>query len=300
MTRQPPAFTSVVVLALAACGESGTRTVVYEEPPPACHEGTAGCPCEPDNTCDAGLVCTTGWCTPSGCTTGALDCACYPNATCDAHEGTPMTCESGICQLTETPADGTIGGSCASSPCADGLVCDDGRCDDPTCPLGALGCACAAFGACDPLDGRAVPCVDGRCRLPATCDPGTVGCACGEGDACAGGLACQDGLCRASSRLTLVVAPVAAEACDVLLTEPAAFRVSTVAFEAHVQGETLQRSPAVALAFITRAPGSLGRAATIDLTPIAGPAPLARPTITRAVCYDALGRPLADTAVTFD
>lgn len=289
----------LLALALAACGDAGKRTVVYEEPPAPCFEGTSGCPCEPDNTCDAGLACVQGYCTVATCTPGALACPCYGNGTCDAHDDTPMTCSSGICRLTVSPPDGELGGSCATTPCAEGLVCDDDQCDDPACPLGALGCACAAFGACDALDGRPVPCVDGRCRLT-SCTPGTLGCACGEGDDCDGGLACADGLCRASSGLTLVVSPTAAEACDVLLTEPPSLRIARVAFEAHVQGETLHRSPALALAFITREPGSLGRAATIDLEPTSGPALLTPPTISRAVCYDALGRPLPDTAVRFD
>jgi len=293
-----PLASSILPVLLFACGDNGgTRTVIYEEPPAPCLEGTASCPCKPDNACGAGLACTLGYCAPATCTRGALDCACYPNGTCDAHDDVPMTCAAGTCRVTETAPDGELGGSCAVTPCATGLVCEDDRCDDPSCPLGALGCTCGPYGQCAAVEGQAVACTDGRCRL-GSCTPGALGCSCDNGT-CQSGLECANDLCRQGTGLVIHVRATAAEACDVLLRETGGTetgrRIADIRFEAHVQGEYLHRSPDLALSFISRAPGALGRAVSLRVT-TAG----ARPTIARATCYDALGKPLTDAQVTLE
>jgi hypothetical protein len=213
-----------------------------------------------------------------------------------------MTCDAGTCRVTEAPPDGALGGSCATTACAEGLVCQADRCDDPSCPLGSIGCGCGPFGQCAPLDGRALACVDGKCQIGA-CAAGTLGCACDNGT-CQDQLTCDGDLCRPGAGLALRVSDPAAQACDVLLTEPGdgARRVSEVTFEAHVQGEYLHRSPELALAFISRAPGALGRAVSLRVSAPSGADAwsAALPIVSRAVCYDALGRPLPDAHVTVE
>lgn len=59
-----------------------------------CSEGTSGCVCYGNGTCDAGLECSENVCVPEGCDEGSLDCNCYGNGTCDAG----LECMDGVCK----------------------------------------------------------------------------------------------------------------------------------------------------------------------------------------------------------
>jgi hypothetical protein len=82
-------------------GESDTGT--------PCPEGSPGCPCYGNSSCDGELVCTGGYCLDPDCTEGTENCPCYPNSTCNGD----LVCEpSGICK----PPAGTDGGTTTDDP----------------------------------------------------------------------------------------------------------------------------------------------------------------------------------------
>ncbi len=49
-----------------------------------CPEGSSGCPCYGNGTCDSALECVDGACLDPGCVEGTEDCPCYANGTCNA------------------------------------------------------------------------------------------------------------------------------------------------------------------------------------------------------------------------
>ncbi len=92
------------LLAIAAC--LGLALSCFADPVPSdtgsgetgetCPEGSAGCPCYPNSTCDAELECMNGTCFDPGCDEGTEDCPCYPNGTCN--EGLECT-DDNSCKL---------------------------------------------------------------------------------------------------------------------------------------------------------------------------------------------------------
>lgn len=130
-TSSPPAGDEV--------GETSTQTSESG----ACPDGSAGCPCYGNSTCDADLVCSpAGICQPEDCPEGTQGCPCYGNASCnaglecsDANVCEPTSSESSTTDTdtstdttsttdttTETSDSETTGGD----PCAElplGMVC---------------------------------------------------------------------------------------------------------------------------------------------------------------------------------
>ena len=68
-------------------------------PDMGCVQGSEGCDCYDDDTCDAQLTCSAGVCEPIACTPGEIGCICTDAGECD----TPATCEGNICVA---PSDG--------------------------------------------------------------------------------------------------------------------------------------------------------------------------------------------------
>ncbi|MBT9558773.1 MAG: hypothetical protein IV100_22265 [Myxococcales bacterium] len=192
--------------------EAGACTTV------GCPEGSNGCACYPNDTCDSGL-CREGLC--QACSEGADGCPCYPNDTCDAGECVSGTCyacppgrvdcpcDGGTCTegrcvegTCAACSDGLVGCECSTGACTEGL-CISGRCEP--CVDGVVGCDCTAAGTC--TDGR---CDDGQC---VACDDGVVGCPCAAEDACPGAR-CVTGECVACADGLLGCPCGAAGACD--------------------------------------------------------------------------------------
>ena len=73
-------------------GETGT-----------CSEGSMGCDCYGNGTCDVGLTCSQSVCVPEGCDEGSLDCNCYGNQSCD----TGLMCTDGVCRPEDSGETGT-------------------------------------------------------------------------------------------------------------------------------------------------------------------------------------------------
>ena len=78
----------------AACFESGSEV--------ECPQGSSGCSCRDDGSCNASLVCNAdGNCIDPDCVDGTQACPCYGNGSCDPG----LTCTNNICQ----PGAGSTG-----------------------------------------------------------------------------------------------------------------------------------------------------------------------------------------------
>lgn len=167
-------------------GATCTEGVCQPADEPPCPEGSAGCPCYANGTCDEG-VCAGGVCPEEDpCPEGSTGCPCYANGTCD--EG---ACVDAVCVADEPCPDGEAGCPCrpeggAEPPCDGGLRCGaEQLCE--ACPVGERGCACAEGALCAP---------GLRCGEAEVCEPcpsGELDCVCGEGDVCGEGLRCTPG-----------------------------------------------------------------------------------------------------------
>jgi hypothetical protein len=152
----------------------------------ACPDGSAGCACYGNDTCDAELECIGGTCKLPECVPGSLNCDCYEGVCL-----TGLLCMEGVCK----PEDAMMG--CESVADCDGNLCTQG---DALCE-----------GACQPG-------VEVQCPLGATCDQGSGSCQCGAGSKpcgntcipetqccmdsdCGGGSTCQDGFCTCEGGL---------------------------------------------------------------------------------------------------
>lgn len=156
--------------------QSGTNTTASsssETGEGACPDGSAGCDCYGNNTCDAELLCEDGTCKLPECVSGSLNCDCYQGECF-----TGLVCVDGTCK----PEDAMPG--CES-------VAD---CDDNLCTQGDQTC-----------EGTCVAGVEVQCPLEATCDPSAGSCLCGAGtkpcgDACIPDTqCCDDSECGAAS-----------------------------------------------------------------------------------------------------
>src|SRR5262245_33961470 len=63
----------------------------------ACPDGSAGCDCYGNNTCDGELVCEDGTCKLEECVAGSLNCDCYQG---ECFAG--LTCQDDICKPENT------------------------------------------------------------------------------------------------------------------------------------------------------------------------------------------------------
>lgn len=150
---------------------------------PICPMGSAGCDCR-GGVCDGELVCEEGTCRAApGCAPGSLGCDCRGNGTCDGS----LACEAGLCVEAMACDQGAEGCACyGNGTCNAGLRCADDLC--LACPSGSLGCGCYGNGTCD--DG--LRCAGEAC---VACPPGSDGCACYGNGTCDEGLVCGDGRC---------------------------------------------------------------------------------------------------------
>lgn len=266
--------------------------------------GTAGAPCVSSQDCETPLLCDVGYCVPLSCQRGTNSCACHVDGTCDPIGISPMSCRANICRPSEEPPDGEYGAACSADlPChgvtrGNDLDCIDGRCEQPGCPAGVVGCGCGPYGWCDPFEEQPVRCnLAERCALGG-CVPGTVGCACGAG--CDTGLACTYGVCRRRShRVEISVDNPLVRACDLVVRQgPDSRRDRPVrpVFATGVLGESVQRLPKIALSFIRRQnqafDGAVARLETDHEVTQPGAY-----SVSKVSCYDHLGLPVATPAI---
>lgn len=125
-----------------------------------CPEGSQGCACYANNTCDGALTCEANVCVESTCPQGSESCLCYGNDTCDGE----LTCELGRCRVpeenpnntmmceptrTECPDDacGMVDNGCGEMLDCGACACTDGVPSSPTCGFCGLGVASCEEGA---------------------------------------------------------------------------------------------------------------------------------------------------------
>lgn len=161
-------------------------------------------PCTVQSDCNTDQICTNEGCAPKGCR-GDYDCQtgwrCYRGADvsyCAPDDGTPPT---PIDPGTTPPGDGgttqtpdmtpgttpnpTPGLECsASTPCASGQTCTNGRCYNTSTPSASCGVLewsqCTSAAGC----GEGRQCVAGQCLSQCTST-------CGTGSVCSAGLCVQ-------------------------------------------------------------------------------------------------------------
>jgi hypothetical protein len=152
----------------------------------ACPDGSAGCACYGNNTCDEALECIDDTCKLPECVPGSLNCDCYEGVCFSG-----LVCMEGVCK----PEDPMMG--CESVSDCDGNLCTQG---DALC------------------EGACLPGVEVQCPLGATCDPGSGSCQCSPGSKlcenacipdtqccgntdCGAGSSCQMGFCTCDGGL---------------------------------------------------------------------------------------------------
>ena len=155
----------------------------------ACPDGSAGCACYGNGTCDADLECIADTCKLPECVPGSLNCDCYEGVCF-----TGLLCMDGVCK----PDDPMMGcqsvADCDGSPCTQGDALCEGVCQpgvDVQCPLGATCEASSGSCQCSPgskLCGNAcIP--DTQCCTDSDCGAGS---SCSEGFcSCEGGVSCN-------------------------------------------------------------------------------------------------------------
>lgn len=149
---------------------------------PSCMQGSAGCECYGNGTCDQGLTCETDLqrCIPENCTPGEDACVCAEGQ-CDA----PSECNSGICESpgaddgVDDGGPGTSGtttagdGSSATSVSADDTSTSEpsttGDPDSTTGP-GPEETSDSGGPVCDAAGGECEPCFDCVDAPGSTCE----------------------------------------------------------------------------------------------------------------------------------
>ena len=200
------------------CDSLGCRPVVPKTPTPCGFAGdpackapaectSAGCliPCKDSSTCEKGLVCKAGYCTPPKLVPSPVTCA--TGADCKGLSAT-AACVDGKC--VEIPKCDGVGCTCKySSECGTGRICVDSACV-AACGTGLPACAtgfdCDAKGFCTPsatptcggTTGKTCKtgehCIDGHCASGCKADTECLG-ADGKPDAtqrCIGGACVPD------------------------------------------------------------------------------------------------------------
>ena len=162
-----------------------------------CPDGTAGCACYGNNTCNTDLLCEDGICKLPECVAGSLNCDCYQGECFSA-----LVCTEGICKPEEAMAGCEAVADCDSDLCTQGDQTCEGAC------VAGVGVQCPIGATCDPSAGSCLcepgskPCgdvciPDTQCCMDSDC-PGASTCA--EGFCtCNGGLMC-DGNCLANAQ----------------------------------------------------------------------------------------------------
>lgn len=133
----------------------------------ACPDGSAGCACYGNDTCDAELECLDATCKLPECVAGSLNCDCYESVCF-----TGLLCMEGVCK----PEDPMMG--CESVADCDGNLCTQG---DALC------------------EGTCQPGIDVQCPLEATCETGSGSCQCGPGSKPCGNACIPETQCCADS-----------------------------------------------------------------------------------------------------
>src|SRR5262245_41709570 len=123
-----------------------TTTTMSAETGGACPDGSAGCDCYGNNTCDGDLLCEDGTCKAEECVPGSLNCDCYQGECFGS-----LLCTDGTCK----PEEALPG--CES-------VAD---CDTNLCTQGDQLC-----------EGACMPGIPVQCTIGATCDTGSGSCLC--------------------------------------------------------------------------------------------------------------------------
>ena len=160
-----------------ACTDSVVCTVGDQCVSGACQSGSAGCPCDSDESClvfDDGNLCN-----------GVMRCNV---GQCEFDPSTVVTCEAsnpcaaGACDPKT--------GQCAAEP-TDGAPCDD---NDPCTTADACtGGSCAGQAkSCDDLN----PCTDDQCDASGACTQTPNNAPCDDGDECTKTDACEGGACK--------------------------------------------------------------------------------------------------------
>jgi hypothetical protein len=165
-------------------GQTNTAASSSETGEPACPDGSAGCDCYGNNTCDAELLCEDGTCKLPECVPGSLNCDCYQG---ECFAG--LVCTDGTCK----PEQALPG--CESVADCDGNLCTQG---DQTCEgmcVVGIEVQCPDGATCDPSAGSCA-CEPGSKLCGDACIPDTQCCTdsdCSVGSSCAGGFCTCDG-----------------------------------------------------------------------------------------------------------
>jgi hypothetical protein len=138
------------------------------------------------------------------CPDGSAGCACYGNSTCDAE----LSCEEGLCKLPECVA-GSLNCDCYEGKCFSGLVCSDGTCKPEDAMPGCESVADCDGNLCtlgdETCEDACVAGVEVQCPLGAMCDPSSGSCLCQPGTKPCGDVCipdtqcCEDSECGAGS-----------------------------------------------------------------------------------------------------
>lgn len=103
-------------------------------------------------------------------------------------------CDLGASSAGQLCVEGACQACEADADCAQdphygaGATCQEGRCAKAECDPGSVGCPCGEDDACD----GSAECVEGQC---VECERGALDCACMDNGSCDQGLRCQDALC---------------------------------------------------------------------------------------------------------
>lgn len=181
-----------------------------------CPDGSAGCPCYGNGTCDADLLCQGDICLPPGCTPGVEGCPCMDGACLGS-----LVCNNGLCE--QPPDTGTSGATATAGGSTGGATTGgttDGTTTDATATTGnppdGMYSACTDDSDCSNVTGGV--CVfnegatTGMCTTPCSSDadcPAYVGAGkctdvagnlvcvplCSAEDECPPQFTCAGGLC---------------------------------------------------------------------------------------------------------
>jgi hypothetical protein len=174
-----PGQTGTTASSGTTAGESESETGE-----PACPDGSAGCDCYGNSTCDAELECEDGTCKLPECVAGSLNCDCY-----EGNCFTGLVCMDGTCKPEDAMPGCESVADCDANLCTQGDQTCEGACVagvEVQCPLGAT---------CDPQAGSCV-CDPGTKPCGESCIPDTQCCSnadCGAGSTCAEGFCTCDG-----------------------------------------------------------------------------------------------------------
>lgn len=112
-----------------------------------CPDGAASCPCRPDDTCDAGLICDRGFCVddPNPCDPGTQGCPCA-----DGMCAGGLVCQDAVC-VPRGCQPGTADCACDDGRCDGDLICEGNVCQMAPPPMNGLRVEGAMVFGCDVL-----------------------------------------------------------------------------------------------------------------------------------------------------